>query len=157
MDVEARINQFKNMAQADPDNELGHFSLGKAYMDAARFGDAEPCFARVIELNATHSKAHQLLGKTRLELGRKEEAIAILKRGCEVAGERGDVMPRDEMARMLSELGETAPAVASKTVESANVAADSTGFRCTRCGRPKGRLDERPFKGEMGERILPRR
>ena len=25
VDVEARINQFRNMAEADPDNELGHF------------------------------------------------------------------------------------------------------------------------------------
>ena len=33
-DPNARIEQFRKMAEADPDNELGHFSLGKAYLDA---------------------------------------------------------------------------------------------------------------------------
>ena len=33
-DLEQRIAQFENMAQADPDNEMAHFSLGNAYLQA---------------------------------------------------------------------------------------------------------------------------
>ena len=154
MDVESRINQFKTMTEADPENDLGHFSLGKAYLEAGRHEEAEPCFSRVLELNPAYSKAYQFLGRARLELGRRDEAAEVLKRGCEVAGERGDVMPHDEMAKMLSDLGEVAPSIpesAAAATPSGGEAAD--GFRCTRCGRPHGKLDERPFKGELGERI----
>ena len=31
-DTASRIEQFKKMAEADPTNELGHFSLGRAYL-----------------------------------------------------------------------------------------------------------------------------
>ena len=31
-----RIERFRTMAEADPQNELGHFSLGRALMDAGR-------------------------------------------------------------------------------------------------------------------------
>jgi tetratricopeptide (TPR) repeat protein len=48
---EARIEQFKKMAEADPTNELGHFSLGKAYLDAQMPGPAIASFGRVLELN----------------------------------------------------------------------------------------------------------
>ena len=33
-DQAARIEQFRKMADADPENELGHFSLGRALFDA---------------------------------------------------------------------------------------------------------------------------
>lgn len=31
---------------------------------------------------------------------------------------------------------------------------DASGFRCRRCGRPGPRLKARPFKGDLGERVL---
>ena len=35
-----RIAQFEKMASADPTNEMAHFSLGKAYLDAGRHAEA---------------------------------------------------------------------------------------------------------------------
>ena len=35
-----RIAQFEKMASADPTNEMAHFSLGKAYLDADRHAEA---------------------------------------------------------------------------------------------------------------------
>ena len=35
-DQAARIEQFRKMAEADPDNELGHFSLGRALVRCRR-------------------------------------------------------------------------------------------------------------------------
>ena len=38
-DANTRIEQFKKMAADDPDNELGHYSLGRAYLESdAVFG-----------------------------------------------------------------------------------------------------------------------
>jgi Fe-S cluster biosynthesis and repair protein YggX len=152
MDVESRIAQFKNMAEADPDNDLGHFSLGKAYFEANRFEEAEPCLRRVLDLNPTQSKAYSLLGRTQMKLGRGPEAIATLKQGVEVASARGDRMPLDEMLAALAGLGVTV-----SREESAGKVADAApadgSFRCKRCGRPSGALPDRPLRGSLGERI----
>ncbi len=156
MDINERIEQFKNMAEADPDNELGHFSLGKAYIDAERYGEAVEPLQRVLQLNPTFSKAYQFLAQAQVSLNQRSEAVATLKRGYEVASERGDVMPKNEMATMLTELGEQPPAVESAAPAAeaeAPPGASDTGFRCARCGRPHGQLPERPFKGPLGEQV----
>jgi hypothetical protein len=33
---QARIDRFKSMTEADPQNELGFMSLGRAYVEAGR-------------------------------------------------------------------------------------------------------------------------
>lgn len=160
-ELDDRIRQFKQMADADPDNEMGHFSLARAYIEAGRWAEAEPSLTRVLELNPTHSKSYQLLGEVRVKLGKREEAIKSLKRGYEVAAERGDVMPRDGCAKALRELGVELPAVT--TIATAPVpASTATGataqgdFQCSRCGRPGGKLPARPFKGDLGEKVWAR-
>ena len=68
---DTRIEQFKNMTEADPENELGHFSLGKAYLDAGQFDDAAASLRRVLELNAEFSKAYALLGQGYADLAQQ--------------------------------------------------------------------------------------
>ncbi len=155
MDHEQRINQFRNMAEADPENELGHFSLGKAYMDADRFAEAEASLRRTLELNDQHSKAFALLGRSLVEQDRKDEATELLTRGYTLAAERGDVLPRDEMATMLKGLGAAVPEVKAPVRERATASGQS-GFRCSKCGRPHGKLERAPFKGALGEKIHSR-
>lgn len=157
VDSETRIEQFKKMADADPNNELGHFSLGKAYFEAGRYAEAEPSFARVLELNETFSKAYQFLGETRLKLERRDDGIRTLRDGYVKASQRGDVMPRDEIAKILTSLGEPLPEVQpAAPSDTKDEAANSGGgdFKCSRCGRPNGKMAERPFRGALGEKIL---
>ncbi len=152
-----RIEQFKQMAEADPENELGHFSLGKAYLEAERFSEAVTPLARVVELNPRLSKAYQLLGEAYDRAGQRDKAIAIVTRGVTVADDQGDRMPRDAMAGMLRHWGELVPAfqeaVPDGTMDRGTAPA-TTSFQCTRCRRPDGRLDKPPFKGPLGEKVL---
>src|SRR5215471_5889800 len=108
-DMAGRIEQFRKMAEADPNNELGHFSLGRAYFDAGMFPESAGAFARAVELNPNLSKAYQLLAQAQLKMGRREEAVATLTTGVKTADERGDVMPKNEMIRVLQELGAPVP------------------------------------------------
>src|SRR5215212_5230549 len=101
----SRLEQFRKMANDDPNNELGHFSLGRALLDAGMSDEAVASFARTIELNPNISKAYQLMAQAQLQGGRKDEAIKTLTKGAQVANDRGDLMPRNEMSRMLKELG----------------------------------------------------
>ena len=149
-----RIAQFKNMTEADPQNEMGHFSLGKAYIDAGQFSDAITPLKRTLELNPTYSKAYQLLGEAQAKAGDNTAAIATLTTGFDVADQRGDRMPRDAMANLIRELGGTPPQ--SKNIQPdapEDTAAGDGSFTCSRCGRPSGKLPDRPFKGELGQRI----
>src|SRR5437660_6433208 len=108
--LQERIAQFRKMAHDDPDNELGHFRLGQLLMDDLQHEDAVQSFRRTLELSPQFSKVYQLLASSLLKLERGGEAKEVLKTGFAVADERGDNMPRDEMSKMLVQLGEAAPA-----------------------------------------------
>src|SRR2546421_1790527 len=107
--LQERIAQFQKMASDDPDNELGHFRLGQLLLEDKQFEEAVKSFRRTLELSPQFSKVYQLLGSSLAQLGRKEEAVQTLQNGYKVADERGDNMPREEMAKLLKELGAEVP------------------------------------------------
>ncbi len=150
---EDRIEQFRKMTEADPDNELGHFSLGKALMEAGQPADAIAPLQRVLEINSGFSKAWQLLGQAQAATGEKDQAVETLTKGAKVAAERGDRMPAEAMAAALRDLGAEVPAELSAPAPAAGPAGTATeGFSCSRCGSNE-RMAKPPFKGKLGERI----
>ncbi len=161
---DARIRQFEKMAQDDPNNELGHFSLGKAYLEAGRHAEAATSLKRALDLNPTMSKAYELIGTALDRAGQRELAIEMLTRGITVSDERGDRKPREAIAALLREFGAPVPepkhaAASAGPSGSPGMAGDSQsaspdGFSCARCGRPSGKLEKPPFKGPLGQRIL---
>src|SRR6185437_14617327 len=116
-DMARRIEQFRKMANDDPKNELGHFSLGKALLDAGQPEEAAASFRRCLELNPNISKAYQLLGTALINLKQNEDAIKVLTQGASRADERREVMPRNEMAKMLKDLGAPVPQFAQAVAE----------------------------------------
>jgi tetratricopeptide (TPR) repeat protein len=128
--LQDRIAQFRKMANDDPDNELGHYRLGQLLLEAGNAEEAAQAFRRTLELSPQFSKVYHLLAQALLQLGQREEAVRVLRQGFEVADERGDNMPRDDMARMLGQLGEAAPAPKKATA----AAGAGDGFRCQRPG-----------------------
>src|SRR5204863_5974255 len=132
--LQERIAQFRKMAGDDPDNELGHFRLGQLLMEDGQYDEAAAAFVRTLQLSPHFSKVYQLLGLCHMKLGKREEAVRVLKEGWAVADERGDKMPRDEMGRMLVELGEPLP----ESKPATEGAAVGDGFVCQRPGCPAG-------------------
>jgi tetratricopeptide (TPR) repeat protein len=155
--LQERIAQFRKMAADDPDNELGHFRLGQLLAEAGEHHEAARSFRRTLELSPQFSKVYQLLGASLIQLQRRDEAIAALKQGFAVADERGDNIPRDEMAKLLAGLGEAAPLPRRGT---AGAAAGEGGFRCQRPGCASGararQLPQPPFNDELGQQIQQR-
>lgn len=152
VDLEQRIENFKNMAEADPQNELGHFSLGKAYFDAERFDEAVASLQKVIELNADFSKAYQFLGESQKNLERTDDAVATLMTGCKVAAQRGDMMPLNAMGDLLRQLGQEPPQFETSAPVQADAGAGTVS--CGRCGRSGSQLPKPPFKGSLGKTIF---
>jgi tetratricopeptide (TPR) repeat protein len=149
-----RIAQFRKMANDDPENELGHFRLGQLLMEAGQFEEAVGSFRRTLELSPKFSKVFQLLGSCLISLDRRDEAITTLKEGFAVADERGDNIPREEMAKLLVQLGEAAPAPR----RAAAPAGGGDGFHCHRPGCTAGphahKLPKPPMNDDLGRRIF---
>jgi Fe-S cluster biosynthesis and repair protein YggX len=146
-----RIAKLKGLAEADPNDELAHFSLGQALVDAHQFADAGPYLQRVLALNSQNSKAYQLLGEVQKATGHPDLAIQTLTNGYRVAHRKGDLMPMKAMGELLQSVGAPIPTVAEKKEGPAG--GETAGFACRRCGGGS-KLTERPFKGPLGEKIL---
>ena len=153
--LQERIAQFRKMANDDPENELGHYRLGQLLQEAGQLEDAVSSYRRTLELSPQFSKVYQLLGATLNQLGRRDDALKVLRDGFAVADERGDNMPRDEIAKLLVQLGDPAP-VSKKAAPAAGVGAGD-GFRCQRPGCFAGsharQLPKPPMNDELGQKI----
>jgi Fe-S cluster biosynthesis and repair protein YggX len=145
-----RLEQFRKMAEADPNNELGHFSLAREYQAEGMNEEAVKSYQRVLELNPNISKAYHLLGKALLDLSRRDQAIARLSEGVKIAHERGDFAPKTEMTRMLKELSAPVPEFASAAPQRAASEGEVT---CSRCGRVGKRLSTPPFSNAFGKEV----
>jgi Fe-S cluster biosynthesis and repair protein YggX len=151
-DANARIEQFRKMASDDPNNELGHFSLGRALLDAGQFEEATRSLERAIAINANLSKAYQLAATALLKAGQRDRAVERLTAGGRVADARRDVMPRNEMTQMLKDLGAPVPELASVR-EAAAPAVGEGQVQCKRCGRVQPRLPGPPMRGAFGQEV----
>lgn len=145
-----RLEQFRKMAEADPGNELGHFSLGRELLQTERFDEAAQSFERCLQINPNISKAYQFLATALLNLKREPEAIAKLTEGARRADERGELMPRNDMMRMLKDLGAPVPEFKSAAQEKP---VGEGEVLCHRCGRVNKRLTKPPFRNDMGKQI----
>ena len=158
MDNAARIAQFENMTQADPTNEMAHFSLGRAYAESNRPADAARAYLRCIELVPDMSKAYQLAGEALIKAGEPERAKPVLRQGHTIAAGKGDFMPRAAIAKMLAELGEpvaetpAAPGAVAVNVDAGGPVPEGM-IRDRQSGRIGTRMTRPPFRGRLGEWI----
>ncbi len=151
MEIDARIAQWEKMTQADPENDMGWFSLGTAYRDAERPADADKALARALELNPRSSRAYQLRAQVLIQLNRASDAADVLTKGYTVAAEQGDVMPQRAMGSLLEKLGKPVPqvAAAAKPVE-----LGPNTIRDRKTGQPGNRLPDPPMRGPLGKFIF---
>jgi Fe-S cluster biosynthesis and repair protein YggX len=158
--LQERIAQFRKMANDDPDNELGHYRLGQLLMEDKQFPEAIQSFRRTLELSPQFSKVYSLLAQCLTEAGQREEAVRVLKQGFSVADERGDKMPRDEMSKLLVQLGEQAPVSQREQGGKAAAPGSGGGFQCQRptCmfGNRARQLKGPPLPDEVGQKIYER-
>lgn len=145
MDVNERIERFQELVRQDPDNDMAHFTLGGAYAQADRPADAAECYIRCTELNESMSKAFQLAGASLIAAGETERAAEVLAKGFAVASEHGDMMPKNAMADLLTQIG--APVPKQEKVKAEVVDA---GFVCKKTGRPGSPIARVPFRTGVG-------
>ncbi len=148
---DARIEQFRKMAQANPDDDLAHYALGQALVDAGRHAEAVNVLRHVVKLNSGYSRAYVLLGISQRESEDPDGAIATWQSGYGAALQRGDLMPANEMKGLLAEAGASPPVdvvfgIAEPEEDpDAGREPEEGEVRCVRSRRIEERLEFNPF------------
>jgi Fe-S cluster biosynthesis and repair protein YggX len=148
--LDERIQRFEYMATADPDNDMAHFSLGTAYLQAGRAAEAAASLEKCVSINADMSKAYQLAGQAMIDAGWEDKAAEILLKGYEVAGSKGDRMPQTAIAELLERIGRPIPELSAEARATAEAIESAGTFVCRRSGRPGNQLEDVPFRGPVG-------
>ena len=156
MDENERIEQFRKMAQANPDDDLAHFALGQALFDAERFSESVNVLKHVIKVNVGYSRAYVLLGHSQMALDDETGAVETYQKGYAAAMSRGDLMPATEMKQRLSELGESIDAdlvmemAAHQTEPEDDREPEAHEVRCARTRRVGEKMEFDPFGDDVG-------
>lgn len=149
MDIETRITQFKSLIESDPDNDMAHFSLGNAYLQAEQLKEAADSFIRCTEINKGMTKAFQLAGRALIDHGDNDRAQEILSWGYIESVTRGDMLPKNAIEEMLAEIDAPIPEVVQKGEESTAASAGGD-FRCSKTGQMGNKLPRPPFRNGVG-------
>jgi len=156
MNQDERIEQFRKMAQANPEDDLAHFALGQALIDAGRDAEAVNVLKHVIRINDGYSRAYVLLGNAQMVTEDEAGAIESYQAGYVASMSRGDLMPAMEMKQRLSDLGETVSAEAVLEAAAAGPDPDAgrePGEGEVRCARTKKigpKMTLNPFDDVVG-------
>ncbi len=150
--IEERIAQWEQMAREAPD-DMAFFSLANAYKEGDRHEDAQIAYAKAIELNPGMSRAYQLRGQVLIQMGRDDDAAAVLTEGYKISAERGDVMPQKAIGSLLEKIGKPLPEVQDASARKAEVESSGDMVLDRRTGTPQPRLPDPPMRGATGKFI----
>ncbi|MFQ5663444.1 MAG: tetratricopeptide repeat protein [Terriglobia bacterium] len=100
----SRLEQFKELAEIDPDDPVVHYGLGSEHLKRGEFDQAAAAFRKSIELQPDYSAAYRELGKALEKLGRRDEATEIYRQGKQAAARKGDLQTAKELEVFLKRL-----------------------------------------------------
>jgi tetratricopeptide (TPR) repeat protein len=101
---EDKIQRFAKVVAQNPDNELARYSLGTAYLEEGRHEEADPHFARALELKDDWVLAYILRARCLIRLGRTQLARELLARGRTLSIEQKHEAPVEEIDEILEDL-----------------------------------------------------
>ena len=104
MSEQSRLDALKAMAEKRPNDAMVHYGLGSEYRKAGDLESAAAAFRVVIANNPAYTAAFQELGSVLVDLGRRDEAAAVLRDGVETADRTGAWKAREHMKRLLEGL-----------------------------------------------------
>lgn len=154
------IEQYRKMAKANPDDDLAHFALGQALLDADRSAEAVPVLRHVTRLNPNYTRAFLLLGKALDENGDEEGAIEAWQICYQAASRRGELMSANEARAHLNQRGAPLSSELSELlgIEEPQPEDDREPgegeLRCIRTGRIGKVMSFKPFEDAIGDYLM---
>lgn len=103
-DLEKREEMFREVLEIDPDDTLANFGLGEIEREKGNFELSINHYKKAIESKKNYSVAWLGLGKSHIGKGETQKAREVFNEGIAIASKNGDLMPANEMQRLLGEL-----------------------------------------------------
>jgi tetratricopeptide (TPR) repeat protein len=100
----SRLDQFKEFVELDPSDTFSRYALGMEYMGILDFDSAIAQFQEVIRIEPANAAAYFQSANACEALGDQERAKNFLRKGIQVATEKGDRHAKDEMTAALEKL-----------------------------------------------------
>lgn len=156
------IEQYRKMAKANPDDDLAHFALGQALLDADRAAEAAPVLRHVTRLNPSYTRAFLLLGEALEREGDEDGAVEAWQLCYQAASRRGELMTSNAASQHLRRLGAPLSSEVSELLAIDEPAPDDGRepgegeVRCVRTGRVGQRMRFQPFEDAVGAFIFER-
>ncbi len=102
--LKRKIEQFEKLVAHNAQDVLSRFTLGRAYLEAGRADDAIRVLDELLALKPDYTAAFVLLGEAYEKAGKLARAIKTWTKGIEVAQQKGDLHPRNQMQERLTKL-----------------------------------------------------
>jgi Flp pilus assembly protein TadD len=104
MSTEVLIAKYEGLLEARPNDELLHFSLGKALYDAGRIPEAARHLQIALEARPDWMVVTMLLAKIALQQNDPARARAMYEKGLELAIAQDHEGPEEEIRAALAKL-----------------------------------------------------
>ena len=101
---DTRLEQFKQMVAEFPDSPMGHFSLGKLYLERRAYAEAVECFEHATRLDPAYAAAMVSLADAYVGAGRPDAAREVLGRARATALAQSHQSLADEIDERLEDL-----------------------------------------------------
>jgi uncharacterized protein HemY len=99
-----REAMFKDMVAQFPDSPMGHFSLGRLYVDEKRWAEAVGALSEAVKLDPTYAAAFVALGDAHAGLGDKAGAKAAWEAALATPLGRRDMSLQADLDQRLRDL-----------------------------------------------------
>ena len=95
---------FKTMVSQFPDSPMGHFSLGRLYVDEKRWAEAVTALSEAVKLDPTYAAAFVSLGDAHAGLADKAAAKAAWERALATPLGRRDMSLQADLDQRIRDL-----------------------------------------------------
>jgi len=99
-----REEMFHQVLELDEDDVIANFGIADISFKRKEYGKAVRHLEITLKTDPKYSQGYLLLSKCLVEMGEKDKARETLKQGIEIASGKGDMMPANEMQRILGTL-----------------------------------------------------
>ena len=99
-----REEQFKQLVAEFPTSPMGHFSLGRLYLEQQRWVEAAACFETAVKLDPTYAAAHVALGDAWAGAGDPAKARAAWEQALQTPHGKKDASLQEDLAQRISDL-----------------------------------------------------
>jgi tetratricopeptide (TPR) repeat protein len=95
------IEQLEKLLTIDPEDPFVHYGIGQERAKLGEHEQAIECFDEALKLDATYCYAYYFKAISLKQLGRRDEAVDVIRDGIEQAKGAGDGKARSELEALI--------------------------------------------------------